>query len=94
MTLGFKSRNLKAGEGRGPLSLERIRRTLGIPGSRETGFIESIPFSLYDATSGSETELQVAVCGDKKSVDLPLTIEKSNYFANILLARIRSGNKQ
>jgi hypothetical protein len=29
--------------------------------------------------AGSESELQVAVGGDKNSVDLPLCIEQSNY---------------
>lgn len=65
-------------------SVERLRELLEIPRPREPGFIESIPFSRNDATAGSETELQVAVFGDRKSVDLPLVIECSNYFANIV----------
>ena len=33
---------------------------------------------------GAETERQAAVIGTKDSVDLPLTIESSNYLANIV----------
>lgn len=65
-------------------SVERLRELLEIPHPRGAGFIESIPFSLNDATAGSETELQAAVSGDRKCVDLPLVIEGSNYFANIV----------
>ena len=43
-----------------------------------------LPFSAGDATAGSETELQAVVLGARESVDLPLMIEQSNYFANIL----------
>jgi len=46
--------------------------------------IESLPFALNDTTAGNETELQAAVIGDKFHVDLPLTTEQSNYYANIL----------
>ena len=45
---------------------------------------ESLPFSLYDTTAGSETELQVAVIGRGDAVDLPLSIATSNYYANLL----------
>ncbi|MBI5249343.1 MAG: hypothetical protein HY912_07595, partial [Desulfomonile tiedjei] len=66
------------------ISIERIREVLGIPRSRESGFIESIPFSENDATAGSETELQAAVVGSRECVDLPKVIEGSNYFANVV----------
>lgn len=33
---------------------------------------------------GTETELQAAVIGGKSSVDLPSTVEDSNYYANIV----------
>lgn len=42
------------------------------------------PFSPEDTTAGGESELQAAVVGSNLSVDLPLTIEQSNYFANIV----------
>lgn len=64
------------------LSIEKLRDLLEIPHPRQGGFIESLPFSRGDATAGSETELQAAVFGDRKRVDLPLTIESSNYFGN------------
>ncbi|MBI5572524.1 MAG: hypothetical protein HY914_21450 [Desulfomonile tiedjei] len=66
------------------MALERICEVLGIPGCRTAGFVESLPFSLNDTTSGSETELQAAVSGPRGSVDLPITIERSNYFANLI----------
>ena len=44
----------------------------------------SLPFSLEDTTAGSETELQVAVKGAKEDVDLAVTIEASDYYANIV----------
>jgi hypothetical protein len=45
--------------------------------------VESLPFSASDITAGSESELQTVVVGAKDSVDLPLQIEQSNYYANI-----------
>jgi hypothetical protein len=45
--------------------------------------VESLPFSASDITAGSESELQAIVVGAKDSVDLPLQIEQSNYYANI-----------
>ena len=48
------------------------------------GFIESLPFSRFDTTAGSENELQVAVSGRREEIDLPIAIEQSNYFANIM----------
>ncbi|GLQ29885.1 hypothetical protein [Litoribrevibacter albus] len=46
--------------------------------------ISTLPFSADDITAGSETELQVAVMGDKNHVDLPCTIRNSSYYANIV----------
>ncbi len=46
--------------------------------------IDTLPFSADDITAGSETELQVAVVGDKNHVDLPCTIKNSSYYANIV----------
>ncbi|MBN2332448.1 MAG: hypothetical protein JXO49_12740 [Deltaproteobacteria bacterium] len=42
------------------------------------------PFTPEDLTGGVETELQTAVLGSRNDVDLPLLIEQSNYFANII----------
>jgi len=46
--------------------------------------IEDLPFSIGDTTAGSEAELQAVVVGKKENVDLPLTIIRSHYFANII----------
>jgi hypothetical protein len=40
-------------------------------------------FAPSDITFGTETELQTAVRGARDTVDLPLTIENSNYYYNI-----------
>jgi len=45
---------------------------------------ENLPFSRNDTTVGTETELQVAVCGSRSDVDLLRTVESSNYFANAI----------
>lgn len=47
------------------------------------GQIASLPFVGADSTAGSEAELQAAVVGGRESVDLPLSIDGSSYFANI-----------
>jgi hypothetical protein len=57
---------------------------LGLPSRDSEGYLDSLPFSRHDATAGSETELQAVVAGRKENVDLPITIEQSNFFANIL----------
>ncbi len=49
--------------------------------------VEALPFSLYDTTAGSETELQAVVIGKREDVDLPITIDQSHYFANIIRRR-------
>jgi hypothetical protein len=49
------------------------------------------PFCGDDVTAGAENELQAAVVGRREEVDLPETIARSNYFANIL-RRARSGD--
>ncbi|NMC73148.1 MAG: hypothetical protein GYA56_02115, partial [Geobacteraceae bacterium] len=46
--------------------------------------LERLPFSVHDTTAGTETELQVAVAGERSAVDLPLTIESSNYYSNVV----------
>jgi len=43
-----------------------------------------------DLTAGTETELQAAVCGPSEKVDLPQTIQSSNFFHN-LIRRHRRG---
>jgi len=43
-----------------------------------------LPFSAYDVTAGSESELQAVVVGSAAHVDLPQTIEHSRFFANLI----------
>jgi hypothetical protein len=74
------------------LSAERIVNLLEIhPEGPRDRFIESIPFSLNDTTAGTENELQAVVSGWKDDVDLAITIEQSNYYANIT-RRIQTGD--
>ena len=61
-------------------SLVECRERLGL----SPGRVDTLPFAPGDVTAGSETELQVAVVGERTDVDLPLTIEQSNYFENIV----------
>ena len=72
-------------------SIEQIRDFLGICRTGNGIKPESLPFGLNDVTAGSETELQAAVKGERDSVDLPIRIKESNYFANII-RRAASGD--
>ncbi|MBF0530810.1 MAG: hypothetical protein HQK55_16390 [Deltaproteobacteria bacterium] len=59
----------------------------------DTGTI--LPFSPNDLTCGTEHELQAVVEGDRREIDLPLTIEASNYYKNLITRRGRGElNKQ
>lgn len=66
------------------VNLEDIQRTMDLPPIRSEAFIRAIPFTLGDITVGSESELQAAVFGAKSNVDLPMVIEKSSYYNNII----------
>jgi hypothetical protein len=48
-------------------------------------FVRNLPFAEADTTAGVENELQVAVTGARDRVDLPLTIQSSSYYKNILI---------
>src|SRR5262245_11480200 len=72
-------------------SIRSIFDALGVRARGADVDVESLPFSANDITAGTESELQAAVIGDKRAVDLPLTIERSNYYANIA-RRIASGD--
>ncbi|HEY6806382.1 MAG TPA: hypothetical protein VI306_22575 [Pyrinomonadaceae bacterium] len=75
---------------------QRHPNTIGLSllkdGAQRTGGIcvHSLPFALADATAGTENELQAVVTGGRSTVDLPVTIERSKYFANIA-SRIAHG---
>jgi len=71
----------------------KIRQALVLAGvclDRPETIATSVPFGKGDVTAGSESELQAVVAGDRRHVDLPLTIEQSNYFAN-MMKRAASG---
>lgn len=74
---GILNRNL-------PRKPKRILELMGISVSASDRFLESLPFSLNDTTAGSENELQGVVEGTNNNVDLPIIIEQSNYFSNII----------
>lgn len=70
-----------------PLDESRWRQAvelLAVRGSSLQRFCDSLPFSAADTTAGSETELHAVVVGRKEHVDFPLSIEASNYYANVL----------
>jgi hypothetical protein len=67
--------------------LERLQDIFNQGGKNHTA---SLPFSLNDTTAGSENELQSAVIGSKDAVDLPVSIEESSFYRN-MLRRMKSG---
>src|SRR5215813_1321783 len=46
--------------------------------------IDSLPFAPGDVTAGTENELQALVVGKRSTVDLPISIERSKYYSNIV----------
>jgi len=73
-----------------PESTRQIFAQLGVSFASRDELAATLPFSLNDVTAGSESELQAVVCGAKDDVDLPLIIEQSNFFAN-MMKRAASG---
>lgn len=64
-----------------------IRQALilaGVQLDQPAGLVASLPFGTEDLTAGSESELQAVVCGERQQVDLPLAIEQSSFFANMM----------
>jgi hypothetical protein len=45
--------------------------------------VDQLPFTVGDATAGSEDELQAVVIGASDRCDLPLSIQESRFFRNI-----------
>lgn len=64
--------------------IERFMNVLGIKNTATSDWVERLPFAGPDTTAGSETELQTAVMGPRDKVDLPISVEDSNYFRNIV----------
>ena len=56
---------------------------LGIRQSDSRLDVSSLPFAPGDATAGTENELQAEVAGFSNQVDLPVSIRRSRYFANL-----------
>jgi len=67
-----------------PASERESLSMIGVSFESSERMAATLPFSLNDVTAGSENELQAVVEGNKEQVDLPLIIEQSNYFANIM----------
>jgi hypothetical protein len=64
--------------------IPRILERAGVRFDGGDAILDTLPFSLNDVTAGSESELQAVVTGSRERVDLPLVIEESNYFANMM----------
>ncbi len=67
-----------------PASVEEALRGLGLAQTASDRRLDSLPFGPEDITAGTETELQAAVGGLRSDVDLPIRIQDSNYFANVV----------
>lgn len=80
MSLAWKNTDFECGSVR---YFERIRDMLGYDST-------DIPFSRHDTTAGAENELQAVVIGSRDACDLPLSIEDSRYYRN-LVRRMRAG---
>lgn len=79
--LRLDSVELKPGS---PGYVSRILNLLSTGQTNKETFVESLPFSPGDTTAGSENELQSVVLGTRQDVDLPRTIQGSNYYKNII----------
>jgi len=69
----------------------RLSDIFGIRNKTGDGPAGSLPFGINDVTAGVEDELQTVVIGRGDRVDLPITIQESNYYKN-LLRRTLSGD--
>lgn len=65
-------------------SIRQALHMAGVELETPDRLLATLPFAAGDLTAGSESELQAVVAGDRHHVDLPLTIERSNYFASVL----------
>ncbi len=65
-------------------TLQRAFCSLGVDFSSPERLAETLPFSLNDTTSGTESELQTAVKGAAHAVDLPLAISRSSFYSNVI----------
>ncbi len=65
-------------------TIPRVLERVGVCFDTRESVLSTLPFSMNDVTAGSENELQAVVAGSRERVDLPLVIEESNYFANMI----------
>jgi len=72
-----------------PPAARRLREVMDLP-LRGAALARALPFGPGDTTAGVENELQAAVQGPRRCVDLPRVIEQSNYYRNIR-KRLASG---
>lgn len=72
------------------MNIDVIKSILGIKVLDADG-VESLPFMPSDLTIGAENEYQVAVIGKPTDVDLPIAIQESSYYGN-LVRRTASGD--
>jgi hypothetical protein len=70
---------------------EKLCKLLKVCCNSPDQFIRTLPFAADDTTAGVENELQVAVAGARDRVDLPLTIQSSSYYKN-MLTRLHRGD--
>lgn len=68
----------------GSPDVTQFLNVLGIKSTTTPDWVERLPFAGPDTTAGSETELQTVVIGPRDKVDLPISIEQSNYFRNVV----------
>lgn len=73
------------------LSLDEMAGRMRIDRRTPDALLATLPFTVGDATAGAESELQALVVGRRRDVDLPILIEQSNYYSNIL-RRAASGD--
>ena len=74
-----------------PKTVREISEAVGVKYDRLGLNVGSLPFAPTDTTAGSESEMQTVVIGSKHHADLPLFIERSNYFSNTK-KRAKSGD--
>jgi hypothetical protein len=58
---------------------------VGVRADTAAELLATLPFAPGDATAGVENELQAAVVGSARDVDLPRAIRESNYYANCVM---------
>ena len=64
--------------------IQRLSEIFGTTRQTSDALVHVLPFSSEDITAGSENEYQAAVFGTKEQVDLPITLEASNFYKNMV----------